>query len=104
VSNRDFEALVAGLWTAGQEDLVAPYVARYLKDAPRVAERGQAFAQEIAFAAPRMPMALDRLQRLRDDIDTASEQTGNTVLRRGWRDTVDDYDIALRVRARAAEA
>jgi aminopeptidase N len=104
VSNRDFEALVAGLWTAGQEDLVAPYVARYLEDAPRVAERGQAFAQEIAFAAPRMPMALDRLQRLRDDIDTASEQTGNTVLRRGWRDTVDDYDIALRVRARAAEA
>ena len=99
VSNRDFEALVAGLWTAGQDDLVAPYIARYLEDAPRVAERGQAFAQEIAFASPRMPMALDRLQQLRDDIDAASEQTDNTVLRRGWRDTVDDYDIALRVRS-----
>ena len=99
VSNRDFEALVTGLWTAGQDDLVAPYVARYLEDAPTVAERGQAFAQEVAFAAPRMPMALDRLQQLRDDIEAASEQTDHTVLRRGWRDTVDDYDIALRVRA-----
>jgi len=99
VSNRDFEALVTGLWTAGQHDLVAPYVARYLEEAPTVAERGQAFAQEVAFAAPRMPMALDRLQQLRDDIEAASEQTHHTVLRRGWRDTVDDYDIALRVRA-----
>ncbi len=99
VSNRDFEALVAGLWTPGQHDLVAPYVTRYLEDAPRIAERGQAFAQEVGFAAPRMPMTLDRLQQLRDDLDAASEQTDNKVLRRGWRDTVDDYDVALRVRA-----
>ena len=99
VSNRDFEALVAGLWTPGQEELFAPYVARYLEEGPHLAERGQAFAAEIAFAAPRTPMALERLQRLRDDLDAASERTDNTVLRRGWRDTVDDYDIALRVRA-----
>ena len=99
VSNRDFEALVAGLWTPGQEELVTPYLARYLEDGPRVAERGQAFAQEVAYSCPRMPMALDRLQRLRDDIDAASEQTANTVLRRGWRDCVDDYDVALRVRS-----
>jgi aminopeptidase N len=99
VSNRDFEALVAGLWTPGQEELFAPYVARYLEEGPHLAERGQAFAAEIAFAAPRTPMALERLQRLRDDLDAASERTDNTVLRRGWRDTVDDYDVALRVRA-----
>ena len=99
VSNRDFEALVAGLWTPGQEELFAPYVVRYLEEGPHLAERGQAFAAEIAFAAPRTPMALERLQRLRDDLDAASERTDNTVLRRGWRDTVDDYDVALRVRA-----
>ncbi len=99
VSNRDFEALVAGLWTPGQEELFAPYVDRYLEDAPRVAERGQAFAAEVAFAGPRAPMELERLQRFRDDLDAASERTDNTVLRRGWRDSVDDYDVALRVRS-----
>jgi aminopeptidase N len=99
VSNRDFEALVSGLWTPGQEQFFAPYVARYLEDAPRIAERGQAFAAEIAFAVPRTPMSLERLRGLRDDLDAASERTDNTVLRRGWRDAVDDYDVALRVRA-----
>jgi aminopeptidase N len=98
VSNRDFEALVAGLWTPGQEDVLAPYLDRYLEDAPRIAERGQAFAQEVAFSVPLMPLPLDRLQRLRDDLEAASGQTDNTVLRRGWRDRVDDYDVALRVR------
>ncbi len=98
VSNRDFEALVAGLWTPGQEDVIAPYLDRYLEDAPRIAERGQAFAQEAAYSAPRVPLALDRLQRLRDDLEAASGRTDNTVLRRGWRDSVDDYDVALRVR------
>jgi aminopeptidase N len=98
VSNRDFEALVAGLWTPGQEELWAPYLGRYLEDGPRIAERGQAFAKEVGYAAPRAPMALERLQRLRDDLEAASERTHNTVLRRGWRDTVDDYDVALRVR------
>ena len=47
-------------------------------------------------------MALERLQGLRDDLDAASERTDNTVLRRGWRDAVDDYDVALRVRAAGA--
>ena len=98
VSNRDFEALVAGLWTPGQEELWAPYIARYLEDGPRVAERGQAFAAEIGFSVPRSPMAIERLQQLRDDLDAASGRTDNIVLRRGWRDTVDDFDVALKVR------
>jgi aminopeptidase N len=102
VSNRDFEALVTGLWTPGQADLCAPYVQRYLDDAPALAARGQAFAQEVAFAAPRFPMALDRLQALRDDLEAAADRTDNTVLRRGWRDTVDDLDVALEVRATKA--
>jgi aminopeptidase N len=99
VSNRDFEALVTGLWTPGQEELFTPYVTRYLEDGPRIAQRGQAFAQEVAFSVPRIPMALDRLQRFRDDLEAAAEQTDNIVLRRGWRDMVDDYDVALRVRS-----
>jgi aminopeptidase N len=98
VSNRDFEALVAGLWTPGQEEFFAPYVDRYLVDSPAIARRGQAFAQEVAFAAPRSPMALDRLQNFRDDLEAAADATDSTVLRRGWRDVVDDYDVALRVR------
>jgi hypothetical protein len=46
-----------------------------------------------------MPMALERLEAFRDRLEAASELTSNTVLRRGWRDTVDDYDVALRVRS-----
>jgi aminopeptidase N len=102
VSNRDFDALVAGLWTPGQEDLCAPYLDRYLEDAPRVAQRSQSFAADIAFAVPRLPMGLARLEAFRDELDAASGRTDNTVLRRGWRDRVDDYDVALRVRAAGA--
>jgi aminopeptidase N len=98
VSNRDFEALVNGLWTPGQEEYFAPYVDRYLQDGPVIAQRGQAFAQEVAFSVPRTPMAIDRLQRFRDDLEAAADRTDNVVLRRGWRDMVDDYDIALRAR------
>jgi aminopeptidase N len=102
VSNRDFDALVAGLWTAGQEDLCAPFLDRYLEDAPRVAERSQSFSADIAWAAPRIPMAVERLAAFRDRLEAASARTDNTVLRRGWRDRVDDYDVALRVRAAGA--
>jgi aminopeptidase N len=98
VSNRDFGAIVAGFWTAGQEELVAPYLDRYLDDAPRIAGRGQAFAADVADAAPQFPMALQRLERFRADLESAAERADNTVLARGWRDTVDDYDVALKVR------
>jgi aminopeptidase N len=98
VSNRDFEALIAGMWTPGQEELNAPYLARYLEDGPRIAARGQAFAQEVAFAMPVFPMALPRLEAFRSDLATAAEGIDNTVLLRGWNDRVDDLDLALRVR------
>jgi aminopeptidase N len=98
VSNRDFGAIVAGFWTAGQEDLVAPYLGRYLDDAPRIAVRGQAFAADVADAAPHFPMALPRLEGFRADLESAAQGASNTVLARGWRDTVDDYDVALAVR------
>ncbi|HEX4685986.1 MAG TPA: aminopeptidase N, partial [Nocardioides sp.] len=98
VSNRDFGAIVAGLWSTGQEELVEPYLDRYLEDAPRIAGRGQAFAAEVADAAPHLPMALSRFEHFRDDLEAAAGRTDNTVLQRGWRDTVDDYDVALRAR------
>jgi aminopeptidase N len=98
VSNRDFTALVAGLWTPGQEELFAPYLERYLEDAPRIAVRSQSFADAAAFAAPRTPMALERFRGFRDALEEAATGQTNTVLRRGWQDTVDDYDVALRVR------
>ncbi len=53
----------------------------------------------MVFAAPRFPMALDGSAALRDDLEAAADRTDNTVLRRGWRDTVDDYDVAIRVRS-----
>jgi aminopeptidase N len=98
VSNRDFTALVSGLWTPGQDQLFTPYLERYLEDAPGIAARSQSFADAAAFAAPRTPMPLDRFRSFRDELDAASGGTTNTVLRRGWEDTVDDYDVALRVR------
>ena len=60
VSNRDFGAIVAGLWSAGQEDLIEPYLDRYLEDAPGIARRGQSFAHDVADAAPNVPMTLKR--------------------------------------------
>ncbi len=98
VSNRDFGAIVAGLWSTGQEELVEPYLDRYLEDAPRIAARGQAFAAEVADAAPHIPMALSRFKRFRDELEEAAGRTDNLVLQRGWHDTVDDYDVALRAR------
>jgi aminopeptidase N len=100
VSNRDFGAIVGGLWTAGQEELVEPYLDRYLDEAPQIAKRGQSFALDVADSAPHMPMGLSRFERFRDDLEDAAGHTDNTVLQRGWRDTVDDYDVALRVRRR----
>ena len=98
LNDRDFDALVAGLWTLGQDDLCEPYFDRYLEDAPRVAGRSQSFAADIAFAVPRIPMSLARLESFRDRLEAASAATDSTVLRRGWRDRVDDYDVALLVR------
>jgi hypothetical protein len=43
-------------------------------------------------------MAIDRFRQFREDLDSAASDSENTVLRRRWQDTVDDYDLALRVR------
>jgi aminopeptidase N len=98
ISNRDFGAVVFGLWTPGQEELTAPYLARYLEEAPAIAARGQAFSLDVGDATPRFPMALPRLESYRQALATAAEDLDNTVLRRQWDDTYDDLGVALRVR------
>ncbi len=98
ISNRDFGAVVFGLWTPGQEELTAPYVDRYLEESPAIAARGQAFSLDVGQATPRFPMALPRLETYRQALATAAENLDNTVLRRQWDDTYDDLGVVLRVR------
>ena len=47
---------------------------------------------------PAVPTALPRLERLPERPRVGRRPGLNTVLARGWRDTVDDYDVALAVR------
>ena len=56
VSNRMFEAAAEGFWDPEQVELVHPYVARYLAEAPAVARaRGQAFSQLVGEGLPEHP-------------------------------------------------
>lgn len=86
VSNRLYTATLHGLWSPEQAGLVAPYVDRYLREAPAWAARGQAFAQEVGEARPAFVLTDDQRSSL------ASALTGDlpTVLRREWEDWSDD--------------
>jgi len=86
VDNRRFGALLDGLWSAEQAELLAPYVDRYLREAPRWAQRGQAFAQVVGRHRP--ALALNPAQV--DALDRALSGDLPTVLRRQWEDWRDD--------------
>ncbi len=86
VDNRRFEALLAGLWSPRQADLVAPFVGRYLADAPRWAARGQAFARTVGRAFPGVPLSGAQVDGLR----AALAGDVPAVLRRSWEDQLDD--------------
>ena len=86
VSNRMLRAVCAGLFDPEQAELVAPYVAAYLAEAPRLAARGQAFAQEVHRAFPEVSLSAEQLQMLERALDGDLP----TVLRRGWEDRLDD--------------
>ncbi|HYF71844.1 MAG TPA: aminopeptidase N, partial [Nocardioides sp.] len=60
VDNRRFGALMEGLWSTEQAQLLAPYVDRYLREAPGWARRGQAFAEVVGRARP--ALVLDAAQ------------------------------------------
>jgi aminopeptidase N len=86
VSNRMLGAVCAGLWSLEQAELVAPFVAAYFEEAPRLATRGQAFAQEVHRAFPAVALSLEQLALF----DAALAGDLPTVLRRGWEDRLDD--------------
>ncbi len=86
VDNRRFGALMSGLWSAEEGELLAAYVERYLLEAPRWARRGQAFAQVVGRARP--ALALDEAQV--SALDLALTGDLPTVLRRQWEDWRDD--------------
>jgi aminopeptidase N len=86
VSNRMLGAICSGLWSLEQPELVAPFVAAYFEEAPRLAERGQAFAQEVHRAFPSVALDDDQLALF----ETALAGDLPSVLRRGWEDRLDD--------------
>ncbi|KQW48847.1 aminopeptidase [Nocardioides sp. Root1257] len=86
VDNRTFGAAMGGLWSAEQADLVAPYVERYLAEAPGWAARGQAFAQVVGRARPTFLLTDAQVALL----DGAVAGDLPTVLRRQWEDWLDD--------------
>ncbi|GAA4378271.1 aminopeptidase N [Nocardioides caricicola] len=86
VGNRMFTAVLGGLWSAQQADLIAPYVDRYLREAPSWSERGAGFAQVVGQARP--TLLLTDAQRALLHEQLAGELP--TVLRRQWSDWADD--------------
>jgi aminopeptidase N len=86
VDNRIFEALMTGLWSIEQPDLLAPYVERYLREAPAWAARGQAFALVVGQARPALALDGDQVTLL----DQVLADELPTVLRRQWEDWRDD--------------
>ncbi len=93
VSNRIFEAAAEGFWDPEQVELVHPYVARYLAEAPAAAHaRGQAFSQLVGQAFPNIPLGEADLTAL----EAALAGDVPTVLRRKWEDRLDDLRLTLR--------
>ena len=91
VSNRIFEAAAEGFWDPEQVELVQPYVARYLAEAPAVARaRGQAFSQLVGrHAFPDIPFQEPDVAAL----EAALAGDLPTVLRREWEDQLDDLRL-----------
>ncbi len=88
VTNRRFGALASGMWVPEQAHLLRPYVAAYLAEAPALATRGQAFAQEVGRAFPRVALDPGQLEALR----LALAGDVPTILRRSWQDHFDDRE------------
>jgi len=82
-----FTALMGGLWSLEQAELLAPWVTAYLAEAPALAERrGQAFSQVVGQAFPALPVGPDQVAEL----ERALAGEVPTVLRRAWEDRLDD--------------
>ncbi|TQL67263.1 membrane alanyl aminopeptidase [Nocardioides albertanoniae] len=88
INNRRFGALAAGMWIPEQAHLLRPYVDAYIREAPALATRGQAFAQEVGRAFPQVALDRDQLDTLRDALAGGVP----TILRRSWQDHLDDRE------------
>jgi aminopeptidase N len=92
-SNRTYAATARGFWSPEQHDLLAPYVRRYLEEAPGLARtRGQAFSRLVGASFPALALGADELALL----DQALVGDLPTVLRRAWEDRRDDVALAVR--------
>ena len=90
VSNRMFVATAEGFWDPEQVELVHPYVARYLAEAPAVARaRGQAFSLLVGRAFPNIPLGEPDVAA----VEAALAGDVPTVLRRAWEDRLDDLRL-----------
>ncbi|RLV48511.1 aminopeptidase N [Nocardioides mangrovicus] len=99
VDNRVFLAVAEGLWVPEHAELSAPYVERYLREAPDWARRrGQGFAREIGHAFPLQAVTDATVTQLREVLagDVPS------VLARAWNDQLDDLEQWLTVRSQPA--
>ena len=95
VDNRVFHAVGLGLWTPEQAALSAPYVERYLAEAPLwAARRGQGFSRTVGGVFPLHAVA----ETTREGLRTALDGEVPTVLRRAWNDRLDDLELDLQVR------
>ena len=87
ISNRLFEAMAEGFWDVEQAELVAPYVARYWAEAPRIgAARGPSFCARLGNAFPWVPLTDEQV----GDLETALAGDVPAILRRDWEDALDD--------------
>lgn len=97
LSTHELDATGAGFWGWEQADLLRPYLSRYVTEGLALAQRsGQAMADSVGDAFPRLPLPLDVRRELRTEV-AAALATGEvpTVLARSWNDHLDDLDRTL---------
>ncbi len=94
-SNREFEAIAAGLWDVEQTELLGPQVDAYLSRAvPLGARRGASHCNQLADAFPTVALTPAQITRLAETLD------GDVPvhLRRPWEDQLDDLRRASAAR------
>ncbi|WP_242494858.1 aminopeptidase N [Nocardioides zhouii] len=97
LGSHEYDAVAAGFWGWEQADLLRPYLDRYVTDGLALARRsGQAMADVIGDAFPRLPLSPAVRRELRAAVASALE-AGEvpTVLARAWNDALDDLDRTL---------
>ena len=97
LGSHEFDAVGAGFWGWEQANLVRPYLDRYVADGLALAQRsGQAMADSIGDAFPRLPLTPDVRRELRAAVaDALAGGDVPTVLARAWNDALDDLDRTL---------